>query len=199
MKIDNDLKERLMVLGCFCLELYRVCMGCFLSVFVSHNCENSDRECGIVESFNPATSSGRVTFTANAVTFAFICTLYAVELLRENWCIAKLDIDATFPDLYLKNVAPLEIQRQLLVWNNRYWKMALLSVVLEVSNITMSSLYLARNSRGFVTVTTTLSFSILVLMKLWRSFQMARADRTAVRARSAYMTEHTSFNVLDKK
>ena len=68
---------------------------------------------------------------------------------------------------------------------------------LVVSNIVVSSIYLSQNYQGVSTVTTTASFSLLVLMKLCRSFQMAREDRHTVRARSAYMTEYTSFNILD--
>lgn len=198
MKLDNDLKERLRVVGSFLLESYKICMGCFLSVFVSHNCEDSENECSIMESFAPTTVMNTVTFSVNAITFAAIVSLYTVELMRENYCIEKLDIDPNYPDTHLKRVAPLEVQQQLLVWNNRYWKTALASVVLVVTNISLSSVYLAQHARGAGTVTTTLSFSLLVLMKLYRSFSMAREDRVHVRARSAYMTEYTSFNILDK-
>ena len=198
MKLDNDFKERLRVAASFLLESYKICMGCFLSVFVSHNCEDSENECSIAESFAPTSMMNTVTFSVNAITFAAIVSLYTVELMRENYCIEKLDIDPNFPDTNLKRVAPVEIQQQLLVWNNRYWKTALASVILVVSNIALSSVYLARHARGAGTVTTTLSFSLLVLMKLYRSFSMAREDRVNVRARSAYMTEYTSFNILDK-
>ena len=198
MKIDNDVKERLKVLASFALESYKICMGCFLSVFVTHNCEGGRDECSVTDSFHPTSIFSTATIVVNAVTFAAIVALYAVELARENFCIEHLDIDPAYPDMYLKDVAPQALQKKLLTWNNRYWKMALSSVVLVVANISLSSVYLARHARGIGTVTTTLSFSLLVLMKLWRSFSMAREDRANVRARSAYMTEYTSFNILDK-
>ena len=149
-------------------------------------------------SFRPQTHAGMVAIVVNGATFGAICTLYGVELLRENWCITHLDIDPTFPDLHLVEVASDSVQHQLLAWNNRYWKAALASMALVVANIVVSVLYLAANYRGLGTATSMVSFSILVLMKLWRSFSMARQDRTTVRARSAYMTEYTSFNVLDE-
>ena len=75
-------------------------------------------------------------------------TLYGVELLRENWCITHLDIDPSFPDLHLAEVASESVQHRLLAWNNRYWKAALASMVLVVANIVVSVLYLAANYRG---------------------------------------------------
>lgn len=198
MKIDNDVKERLKVLASFALESYKICMGCFLSVFVTHNCEGEENECSVTDSFRPTSLFSTVTIVVNGVTFAAIVALYTVELARENFCIEHLDIDPTYPDMHLKEVAPAALQNKLLTWNNRYWKTALSSVVLVVANISLSCVYLARHARGIGTVTTTLSFSLLVLMKLWRSFSMAREDRANVRARSAYMTEYTSFNILDR-
>ena len=191
MKFDRDTKERLKVCFSFLLESYKICMGCFLSVFVAHSC--GDKPCTILESFqSPSTA-----IALNSVTFASICLLYAIELMRENWCIKHLDIDPSFPDVHLKEVAPRSVQTALLVWNNRYWKAAVISMGLVVSNVVVSGLYLSQNYQGISTVTTTASFSLLVLMKLCRSFQMAREDRHTVRARSAYMTEYTSFNILD--
>lgn len=198
MKFDNDSKERARVLLSFLLEAYKICMGCFLTVFVAHNCPESGEECSVTASFRPQTHAGMVAIVVNGATFGAICTLYGVELLRENWCITHLDIDPSFPDLHLSEVASESVQHQLLAWNNRYWKAALASMVLVVANIVISVLYLAANYRGLGTATSMVSFSILVLMKLWRSFSMARQDRTTVRARSAYMTEYTSFNVLDE-
>ena len=199
MRLDNDFKERVKVVGSFLLESYKICMGCFLSVFVSHNCDNTEeQECSVLQSFSPTSAMGVVTFTTNALTFGAIVSLYIVELMRENYCIETLDIDANYPDTNLQHIAPVAVRQTLLQWNNRYWKTALSSVVLVVGNIVLSSIYLGQHARGTGTITTTLSFSLLVLMKLYRSFHMAWQDRLTVRARSAYMTEYTSFNVLDK-
>lgn len=192
MKLDRDTKERLKVCFSFLLESYKICMGCFLSVFVAHSC-GEQQSCTILESFRQPS----VAIALNGATFASICLLYTIELMRENWCIQHLDIDPAFPDVHLKEVAPAAVKKALLVWNNRYWKAAVASMALVVSNIVVSSIYLSQNYQGVSTVTTTASFSLLVLMKLCRSFQMAREDRHTVRARSAYMTEYTSFNILD--
>ena len=117
--------------------------------------------------------------------------------MRENFFIHYFDVDHEYPDENLKTVITPELKLKLLSWNNLYWKSAATSMTLVAGNISLSSIYLARHYRDTSTVTTILSFSLLVMMKLWRSFSMARHDRSVLRARSAYMTEYTSFNVLD--
>ncbi len=196
MKVDPDNKERLRVCFLFLLEAYKVLMGTFLCVFVPHSCADSD-DCSIIDTFKPQTGYELATIIVNGTTFLAICFLYTVELLRENWFIKYFDIDPAFPDLNLKDVITPTLKTQLLKWNDLYWKAALASTSLVSTNIAMSVIYLSQHYRDTSTVTTILSFSILVLMKLWRSFSMARKDHAHVRARSAYMTEYTSFNILD--
>ena len=68
---------------------------------------------------------------------------------------------------------------------------------IEVLKIAVSSVFLANHYESSNTLTTLLSFSILVFMKLLRSYSMAKKSKHSVRAFSAYMTEFTSFNALD--
>ena len=87
MKLDRDTKERLRVAFSFCLESYKIMMGCFLSVFVTHTCEEGqDKECSILDSFRTPSA----TIAINGTTFAAICLLYAIELMRENWCASNI-------------------------------------------------------------------------------------------------------------
>jgi len=196
-KMDNDTKERIRVAMLFLLEAYKVLMGTFLCVTVPHSCEK-DEDCSMMDTFRSIRGYGMLTVSVNAATFFAICFLYVIELMRENFMIQFFDIDSSFSDLHLKDVITPPIQRKLLAWNELYWKAAATSTSLVTANIALSCVYLGQNYQGTSTLTSVLSFSILVLMKLWRSFNMARKDHHAVRARSAYMTEYTSFNVLDK-
>lgn len=190
MRLDQDTKERIKVGLSFCLEAYKMVCGCFLSVFVPHTC-NGGAECSVSESFQ----SKDPILLVNGGALLSVCCLYAVELSRENWLIETLDIDPTKPDTYLRTVAPLPIQTKLLNWNKRYWQAAAVSMGMTAVNLVLSGLYLSGRQPSFSSFA---SFSILVLMKLVNSFTMARKDKRNVRARSAYMTEHSSFNVLDK-
>jgi len=195
---DNDNRERCRVILTFFLEVYKVAMGTLLCVFVSHNCPETDAECSIVESFNTTgTPLATGTLALNGTTLVFVCGLYVVELARENWMIATLDIDPEFPDAYLDDVAPAPVLAKLRTWNHRYWKAALVAAVFAVANVAVSAIFLVQNFRGTATATACASFALLVLMKLYGSFQRAKRDNKEQRARSAFMTEDCSFNVLD--
>ena len=194
---DNDTRERIRVMAAFLLEVYKVAMGTLLCVFVSHNCPNTEEECSISESFNVKGTLSTVTLALNGTTLVFVCGLYIVELSRENWMIKTLDINPEFPDAYLDDIAPPAVLAKLRTWNHRYWKSALTAAVFAVCNVVVSAVFLFQNFRGTATATACASFALLVMMKLYGSFQRAKRDNKEQRARSAFMTEDCSFNVLD--
>ena len=144
-----------------------------------------------------STVLGRAAFGLNAAAFTSICALYAIELARENFCIKHLDIDPDLPDTHLATIAPESLKTKLIAWNDLYWRAASVGMVLTTSNVAVSSVFLANHYESSNTLTSLLSFSILVFMKLIRSYQMAKKSKHSVRAFSAYMTEFTSFNALD--
>jgi len=190
MKVDQDLKERVKTGGLFLLESYKIIMGTFLTVFVPHTCVE---ECSTVSLI---TRPHNVALGLNYGAFLSVLLLYCVELRRENWMIKHLDIDPGFPDVHLATVVPAPLKQTLLAHNLLYWKVASLAMLMTTINIVSSSLYLSsRTVDG--TITTLVSFSLLVLMKLTRAFQLSRQDAKEARARSAYLIENTSYNVLD--
>lgn len=194
MKINNDTKERIRVAFIFGLEVYKIAMGTFLSIFIPHTCDEEVSECNMSLS---STVLGRAAFGLNAAAFTSICALYVIELARENFCIKHLDINPDLPDTHLATIAPESLKTKLISWNDLYWRAASVGMVLTTSNVAVSSVYLGNHYESSNTLTTLLSFSILVFMKLLRSYSMAKKSKHSVRAFSAYMTEFTSFNALD--
>ena len=106
MRVSRDTSERIRVLFAFLLEIYKVATGTLLSVFVAHNCPDSADECTVAESFHPANPLAFGTLVLNGTTLFFVCTLYVVELGRENFMIYAFDINPDFPDTYLDDGAP---------------------------------------------------------------------------------------------
>ena len=194
MKINNDTKERIKVALIFGLEVYKIAMGTFLSIFIPHTCDEEVSECNMSLS---STVLGSAAFGLNAAAFTSICALYVIELARENFCIKHLDINPDLPDTHLATIAPESLKTKLIAWNDLYWRAASVGMVLTTSNVAVSSVYLGNHYESSNTITTLLSFSILVFMKLLRSYSMAKKSKHSLRAFSAYMTEFTSFNALD--
>ena len=194
MKVDNDTKERIRIAFIFGLEVYKIALGSFLSIFIPHTCDEEVSECNMSLS---STVLGRAAFGLNAAAFTSICALYAIELARENFCINHLDIEPDLPDTHLATIAPESLKTKLVAWNDLYWRAASVGMVLTTSNVAVSSVFLANHYESSNTITSLLSFSILVFMKLIRSYSMAKKSKHSLRAFSAYMTEFTSFNALD--
>jgi hypothetical protein len=183
MKVDNDTKERLKVAALFCLESVKVGMGTFLSYFV------------------PTTTEERPPAFMNAVhavAMASIAILYTVELKRENFCIHYFDIDPSFPDSHLKSVIPKPLKTKLLTWNKYFWRSAYSSMILTTANLAVSCYYFKDYYAGTSTLTSLLSYTLLVYMKLNRSYALAKSSNKEESARSAYMTEQRAYNTMDK-
>ena len=70
MKLDRDTKERLKVCFSFLLESYKICMGCFLSVFVAHSC-GEQQSCTILESFRQPNVGAQREVFCHAYPLAF--------------------------------------------------------------------------------------------------------------------------------
>lgn len=206
MKIDSDTKERIRVGFGFLLEAYKICTGTLLSVFVIHRCDAetpadgedvSPSECSVTDSFRPKSLIGTAALATNAVTLTAICTLYLVELCRENWLISTLDISKEHPDNFLDDIAPPIVLNTLSRWNRRYWRTSCVAGVFAVANIAVSSVFLSQNFQGSSTITAGISFTLLVMLKLWSSYQRAKKDQRNQSASSAYLSEDCSFNILD--
>lgn len=191
MKIDKDFQERAKAVFSFGLEAYKVIMGTFLTVFVPHTCPEQD-----CTTLTLMARPHDVALALNYTAFASIFILYLIELQRENFLITRFDIDSAYPDIHLASVLPLTLKKTLLAYNTVYWKTSLFAMLCNVANIGVSAYYLSSRSVDG-TSTAAFSFALLVFMKLSRAFALSRADAKEVRARSAYMTEHTSFNILD--
>ena len=198
MRVSRDTSERLRVLFAFMLEIYKVATGTLLSVFVAHNCPGTEEECSVVDSFHPTQPLSFGTLVMNGTTLVFVVSLYIVELGRENYMIYAFDIDPEYPDAYLDDVAPACALQKLRRWNKRYWKTAAVAMFMALANIVVSAIFLFQNYRSSATATACASFALLVLMKLYESFKRARRDNQEQRARSAFLTEDCSFNVMDE-
>ena len=198
MRVSRDTSERLRVFAAFMLEIYKVATGTMLSVFVAHNCPETSEECSVVDSFHPTHPLTFGTLVLNGTTLVFVVSLYVLGLSRENFMIYAFDINPEYPDAYLDDVAPPCALRKLRRWNKRYWRAAAAAMILAVANIVVSAIFLFQNYRSSTTATACASFALLVLMKLYGSFSRARRDNKEQRARSAFLSEDSSFNIMDE-
>jgi len=195
--IDVDLVQRLKVGGTFLIELYKVGVGCMLTLFVPQAC--GDEICTFRQNYEKTAGYNRTALITNGLSLLMFVVSYGVELRRENWAIHYLDVDYDKPDNSLKEIirGEPELDKKMDRLNKIYYYTLLATSGVYVVNLGLMGKILYDDYHSMSTVSCTASFALLVLMKLYNSLCVARVSIKQDEMRSAFLKEFTSFNVLD--
>ena len=214
--IDEDIIQRIKVAGIFLLQVYKVTTGTMLSLFIPQSCStdivdsgvnNSEsmpndgsRICSLKENFDNADGYHKTVLYWNAFSWVTFFTYYMIELRREEWSIKYLDIDNDKPDNALKEIIVKEPQldKKMDRLNLWYYRTLLFNCGVYGINLGLSAKLVKDGYHSSSTISCFASFSLLVLMKLYNSLEVARQSIKNDKMMSAYMSEFVSFNVLDK-
>ena len=198
VQIDEDIKQRIKVIGIFFLQSYKILMGTMSSIFIPQNC--GDTMCTLTENYNNSELYHKSLFYCNATSmFLFICS-YLIELRREEWCVKYLDIDNNYPDNCLKGIIVKEkkLDKYMDRINKIYYNTLCVTAFMYFINVLMTIKMINTNYHNNSTLSCFASFTLLVLMKLYNSLSVGRQSVKDDKMMSAYMSEFVSFNVLDK-
>ena len=210
--IDEDIIQRIKVAGIFLLQVYKVTTGTMLSLFIPQSCSEEEtllnqtnmhrgsRICSLKENYDNADGYHKTVFYWNAFSFITFFTYYMIELRREEWAIKFLDIDNDKPDNALKEIIVKEPQldKKMDRLNLWYYRTLMFNCGVYGVNLALSAKLVKDGYHSSSTLSCFASFSLLVLMKLYNSFEVARQSVKNDKMMSAYMSEFVSFNVLDK-
>lgn len=197
MKVDADTQQRLSTALSMILEFYKVLMGTFLVVFVPQQC--NDKTCTMSENFFNGKVLNTVGNSSNVITFLSIGTLYVLEYQREHWCIKYLDIDDEKSTNNLDNEieAYPKYKKQMARLNRDYLYGVYISSFLMIVNFIISGFTVYQSYAGTSSITSFLSFFMLVSMKLYSAWNVGRLSLKYERANSAYMKEPKTYNTID--
>jgi len=197
MKVDGDLIQRIKVCGIFFLQSYKILTGTMLAVFVPQSC--GDHVCTLTENINNEDFYHRSALGMNSLTMLLFFGYYLIELRREEWSIKYLDIDNNKPDNSLKAIIITEpkLDKQMDRLNKYYYNALLITGFFYFINVLMTIKLLKDKYHSSSTISCFMSFSLLVMMKLYNSFSTARQSVKNDKMMSAYMSEFVSYNVLD--
>jgi len=198
MNIDEDIKQRIKVVGIFFLQSYKILTGTMLSLFIPQNC--GDKMCTLTENYNNAEVYHKSLFYCNCLSMIlFICS-YLIELRREEWCVKYLDIDNDYPDNCLKEIIRKEkkLDNYMDKINKIYYNTIIVTTGVYAINLGMTVKMIKDNYHSNSTLSCFASFSLLVMMKLYNSLNVAHQSVKYDKMMSAYMSEFVSFNVLDQ-
>lgn len=197
MKVDGDIIQRIKVCGIFFLQSYKILTGTMLSVFVPQNC--GDHVCTLTENIENDDLYHQCALGMNLLTMIFFFGYYFIELRREEWSIKYLDIDNNKPDNSLKAIIITEpkLDKKMDKLNKYYYNALLTTGFLYFINMLMTIKLLKDKYHSSSTISCFMSFSLLVMMKLYNSFVVANQSVKNDKMMSAYMSEFVSYNVLD--
>lgn len=196
--IDPDIKQRIKVGGIFLLQSYKILTGTMMSLFIPQSC--GDKMCSLQENYDNSELYHKSLFYCNSISmFLFFCS-YAIELCREEWCVKYLDIDNNYSDNGLKEIIVKEkkLDNYMDRVNKYYYNMVRVTGVFYFINLAATIRMLNSNYHSNSTISCFMSFSLLVLMKLYNSYTVAYQSVKNDKMMSAYMNEFVSYNVLDE-
>jgi len=209
MKIDQDIVQRIKVMGIFALQFYKVLMGTMLSLFIPQACYepigdgSEERQhlqiCTLTQNYENSDIYHQTTLSWNVLSFACFVFCYVLELRRENWAIKFLDIDNDKPDNSLKHIIVLEpkLDKQMDKLNKMYFYGLSVTAGIYFINVCLMINILKNDYHSMSTISCFISFVMLVQMKLYNSLSVARQSVKSDKMTSAFMSEFVSYNVLD--
>jgi hypothetical protein len=197
MKLDVDTKQRISTGLSFILEFYKVLMGTFLIAFVPQSCD--DHVCSITENIQNTDSLHLAGNICNLATFVAVLEFYRAELKRENWCIHYLDIDHDKPTNNLDDEieAYPEFKTQMKSLNSYYLNTTYIAIFMLMINFALSSVAIGYDYVGTNTLTSLLSFFILVVTKVSSAYSVGKKSVLEEHALSAYLKTAKTYNTID--
>ena len=198
MKITVDNQQRITTAMVMLLEFYKVMMATLLVVFVPQDCNG--KVCSLSENFTNSEDIHLVALISNFITFTFVLNFYKNEIIREEWCIKYLDIDPEKSNNHLdQEIEDYHIYKdQMKILNQDYLNSLYLSAGLLLSNFGISGIAIGYNFLGTNTLTSIISFLLLLSEKLYSSYIVGIKSVHDERAFSAYMKISRTYNTIDQ-
>jgi hypothetical protein len=171
-------------------------------LFVPQGCldeEGNSVICTLQQNYENNEVYHQTALYLNGICLLSFLASYAIELKRENWAIEFLDIDNNRPDNSLKRIIATDpaLDQKMDKLNKIYYRSLVCTAGLYGINLAMMIRILDEGYHSSSTLSCFVSFSLLVLMKLYNSLSVAHQSVKNDKMMSAYMSEFVSFNVLD--
>lgn len=197
-QMSQDSKQKMNVLISFCLEFYRVLMGCMLIIFVPQNCDG--KICGLGENLFHGNYLNDVAFYINIATSGMFCIFYSYEIKRENTLIDYLEVNDDVPNdneevgkMLLKLSG--KNKEYVLSLDKKYQLFGYLCLICFILNSTFSGIPIFMNYLDSKTITVYVTNVLLLTFKIVDSFSIVNTEENVFY--SAYLKNKLQFNDVD--
>jgi hypothetical protein len=203
MKLSQDRQQKLLVALFISLDIYRIIVGCFYSIFVPQLCTDrltkAENACTLKDNITDLTDYNTAVIAVNALTAASMLAAFIIELRRELWMIKHLEVDSKKADDNLVHeIESYDNMKQSFLKKNRHYTIVFsVAGSLAIINAIMSGVLMGQYFDGLKTVTTFATNSLLIGMRSAKSLQIARKCTKDMKALSAYLGEQTAYNTID--
>ena len=195
MEFDLDKHQKGKIFFLLMFQTYKIVMGSLLLLFVPQSCD--DDICTAGEIITKGELYYKVGIFLNFSTLLSFLYLYITELQRENWFINYLDSNEDF-EMNTLDAFLCETENEVIdIYNASYLRSVIWANYFNAANILLSSIIIFAHYGEASTLTSLISFVLLIVTKLHNSYNIAKESHVEKKALSAYMTDAVVFNVLD--
>jgi len=195
----QDYAQKCKLFFIFIFEMYKILTSSLLVVLVPQKCNDGQRMCSFSENFENLDPYNSFALYYNFFTSICFFLYYLVEIYRERLFIRLLDVDKdlTKEDYDDEIEEYPKIDNKVKETNELFYYINIFLVGILISNIVVSIFVLSRFYLNDLTIFISISNTMLIADKQFRSFFVARKSYKENKAYSMYMTKMITYNTID--
>jgi len=195
----QDYTQKCKLFFIFIFQLYKILTSSLLVVLVPQKCNNGERMCSFSENFENLDPYNSFALYYNFFTSICFLLYYFVEIYRERLFIRLLDVDAELSkEDYDEEMEEYpKINTRVKEINELFYYINIFLIGILLSNIIVSIFVLSRFYLNDLTIFISISNTMLIADKQFKSFFVARKSFKENKAYSMYMSKMITYNTVD--
>lgn len=195
----QDYAQKCKLFFIFLFEMYKILTSSLLVVLVPQKCNDGERMCSFSENFENLDPYNSFALYYNFFTSICFFLYYLVEIYRERLFIRLLDVDKDLDEEdYDGEMEEFpKINQKVKETNELFYYINIFLIGILISNIIVSLFVISRFYLNDLTIFISISNTMLIADKQFKSFFVARRSYKENKAYSMYMTKMITYNTVD--
>lgn len=201
--LSSSTIERISIVAYLLLDIYRVCIGSFYTLFIPQLCtdEKGSHICTMYENTSNLSPFDATALGMNACTAFLMMFAFAFEFYRENWMVTNLAMDDAKSDDNLSEEIEryAKLKEEFLRINRFYHQLFAFVILVNCTNIVLSGIRVSHFYDGFQTLTNFGTNTLIVVLRIVKSYEISHIHRNHIKAQSVFLFESVTFNSIHPK